>query len=288
MTSLASVALAGCLAVSAGSDHIAVRDLAPAFPGMEVATPDEQVGLAPAPGVQRVFRLPELRRLAARLNITVEPRGEVCFERPIAPLDPARLLEAMRKQLPEAEIEILEYSRLPVPQGELEFTLNGLHQIPLGGGFWSGSVRYGEGHRYAVWARVRVTVIAPRVIAAEDLKPGRVIDASQVRVEMREDFPAVNVFVTALEQAAGRVLERPVASGTALRAQWLETPKEVVRGDTVQVEVWSGSAHLKLPAVAESSGSTGQSIPVRNTDSKKRFWATVVGKGRVSVGKEGL
>ena len=287
MISLASVALAGCLAVSAASDHITLRDLTPAFPGLEAATPDEPVGLAPAPGVQRMFRLPELRRLAARMNITSDPKGELCFERPVTPLDPARLLEAMRKQLPQAEIEILEFSRLSVPEGELEFPLNGLRQMPSGG-LWSGSVRYAGGRRYAVWAKVKVMVIAPRVIAAEDLKPGQVIGASQVRVEMGEAFPAANVFVTALEQAAGRVLDRPVASGTALRSQWLETPKEVVRGDTVQVEVWSGGAHLRLPAVAEASGSTGQSIPVRNTDSKKRFWATVVGKGRVSVGKEGL
>jgi len=287
MISLASVVLAGCFAVSAGSDHITVRDLAPAFPGLEAATSDEPVGLAPAPGVKRVFRLPELRRLATRLNITADPTSELCFERPVAPLDPARLLEAMRKQLPGAKVEILEYSRLSVPEGELEFPLNSLRQMPAGG-FWSGSVRYAGVHRYAIWARVKILEIAPRVIATEDLKPGHVIDASQVRLEMREDFPAVNVYVTVLGRAAGRVLERPVASGTALRSQWLETPKEVVRGDTVQVEVWSGSAHLRLPAVAEASGSTGQSIPVRNTESKKRFWAKVVGKGQVLVGKEGL
>jgi flagella basal body P-ring formation protein FlgA len=287
MTSLASIAVAGCLAVSAGSDHITLRDLGPAFPGLEAAITDEPVGLAPAPGVQRVFRLPELRRLAARLNITADPKGELCFERPVAPLDPARVLNAMRKQVPEAEIEILEYSRLSVPEGELEFPLSGLRPMPSGG-FWSGSVRYAAGRRYAVWARVKILAAEPRVIAAEDLKPGRAIVASQVRVEMRQDSPTGNVFATAIEQVAGRVLERPVAAGTPLRSQWLETPKEVVRGDTVQVEVWIGSAHLKLPAVAEASGATGQSIPVRNTESKKRFWATVVGKGRVSVGKEGL
>ena len=287
MISLASVALAGCLAVSAGSDHITVRDLAPAFPGLEAATPDQTVGLAPAPGVQRLFRLPELRRLAARLNITAEPKGELCFERPVAPLDPARVVEAMRKQLPEAQIELLEYSRLPVPEGELEFPLNGLRAMPSGG-FWSGSVRYAGVHRYAIWARVRVMVIAPRVIAVKDLKPGRVIESSDVRLEMREDSPSGNLFVTALEHAEGRVLERPVVAGTVLRPQWLEAPKDVVRGDTVQVEVWSGGAHLKLAAVAEASGSMGQSIPVRNTDSKNRFFATIVGKGRVSVGKEGL
>jgi flagella basal body P-ring formation protein FlgA len=131
-------------------------------------------------------------------------------------------------------------------------------------------------------------VIAPRVIAVEDLKPGRVIEAAQLRLDMREDFPAPNVFVASIEQAAGKVLEHPVTAGTALRSQWLEVPKDVARGDLVQVEVWVGGAHLRLPAVAESSGSAGQSIPVRNPESKKRFWATVVGKGQVSVGKEGL
>ncbi len=287
MITLASVALAGCLAVSAGSDQITTRDLIPAFPGIDAAMPDQPVALAPAAGVQRVFRLPELRRLAARLNISGEPKGELCFERPIAPLDGAHVLAVMRKQLPEAKIEILEYSRLSVPEGDLEFPLNGLHSMPSGG-IWSGSVRYGGGHRLAVWARVKIAMIAPRVIAVEDLKPGRVIEASQVRLDMREDFPAPNVYVAEIEQATGKVLEHPVAAGTVLRSQWLEEPKEVVRGDMVQVEVWVGGAHLKLPAVAEGSGSTGQSIPVRNIESRKRFWAKVVGKGQVSVGKEGL
>jgi flagella basal body P-ring formation protein FlgA len=287
MISIASVAVAGCIAVSAGSDHITIRDLAAAFPGFEAGATDRPVSLAPAPGVQRIFRLPELRRLADSLDITTPPERELCFERPVAPINPARVLEVMRKQLPAAEIEILEYSRLPVPDGELEFPVSGLRMTPSGG-FWSGSVRYAGGRRYPVWARVRVSVVAPRVIAAEDLKPGRAIEASQLRVEMREDFPAANVFVTSLEQVAGSILERPVRSGTALRAEWLAAPKEVVRGDTVQVEVWIGGAHLKLPAVAEASGAMGQTIPVRNADSKKRFWAQVVGKGRVSVGKEGL
>jgi flagella basal body P-ring formation protein FlgA len=287
MTTLASVALTACFAVGANSDRITTNDLAPAFPGIESAIPDQPVSLAPAPGVQRIFRMPELRRLAARLNITAEPKGEVCFERPLAPLDPARVLEAMRKQLPDTSIELLECSRLSAPEGALEFPLRGLHAMPSGG-LWSGAVQYGGGHRFSVWARVKVTAVAPRLIAVEDLKPGQAIDPTRVRVETREEFPAGNAYVTDIEQVAGKVLVRSVAAGTALRTEWLAAPKDVLRGDTVQVEVWSGSAHLKMPAVAEASGSKGQNIPLRNPESKKRFWATVVGKGQVSVGKEGL
>ena len=79
------------------------------------------------------------------------------------------------------------------------------------GGFWSGSVRYAGGRRYTVWARgCKAIAIAPRVIATEDLKPGRAIEASQVRVELREDFPAVNVFCDGPRTGskAGGVLER--------------------------------------------------------------------------------
>ena len=75
---------------------------------------------------RRVFNacsgLPELRRLAARLSITDGSKERAVLRASgLRLLDPARMLETMRKQLPEAEIEILEYSRLPVPEGELEF-----------------------------------------------------------------------------------------------------------------------------------------------------------------------
>ncbi|HTS26751.1 MAG TPA: flagellar basal body P-ring formation chaperone FlgA [Bryobacteraceae bacterium] len=286
MSSFAAVTLAGCLAVSAGSDRITLRDLATAFPRLDPAVAEQPAGLAPAPGTQRVFRLPELRRLAARWNIG-EPATELCFERPVTPLDPARVLEAMRQQLPQATIEILEYSRLSVPEGEIEFPMNGLRRMPAGG-FWSGSVRYGGVHRLAIWARVKVSVVAPRVVAVRDLKPGQTLDAAQVRLETREDFPAAEALPTVVEQVVGKVLVHPVGAGGVLRRQWLEDAKEVVRGDTVQVDVWMGGAHLQLLAVAEASGSMGQSIPVRNMESKKCFWGRIVAKDRVLIGKEGL
>jgi flagella basal body P-ring formation protein FlgA len=286
MIALASVAMAACLAVSASSDFITVRDLAPAFHDLDASILDNPVGLAPAPGIQRVLFVTELRRIAARMGIAGNPEHELCFERPVTPLTAPRLLAAMRTQAPGAEIEILDYSRMPVPEGVLEFPVSGLRQTPSSS-FWNGWVRYANNRRYAVWAKVRVSLTAPRVVAAVDLKPGKPIDPSQLRVETREESAAAGASAAAIDQVAGRTLQRPVTAGMTLRMQWLEVPKDVVRGDTVQVDVWSGSAHLKLEAVAEGSGAIGQKIPVRNSESKKRFWGQVVAKGKVSVGKEG-
>ena len=283
MTPLTTVAVAACIAIGPAADQVLLRDLAPAFPGAQELSLETVIGLAPAPGVQRRFETAELRRIAERLKLP-EPRSEVCVERPTAPLDPARLVEAMQAELPGARIELLEYSRYPVPDGVLELPVTGLRQTPAGA-IWSGSVRYGGGHKQAVWARIRATVTASRVVAASDLVAGKPLDASALRVEVREEFPTPEVFPAAIEEVAGKVLRRPVRAGVSIPAAWLEPAKVVLRGDTVQVEVREGAAMLRFSAEAQGSGAVGQTVQVLNPMSNKRFAARVEDKGKVSVGK---
>jgi hypothetical protein len=160
MTPLAAFALAGCVAIGAGSDRVLLRDLAPAFPGLTADAMDTPAALAPAPGIQRRFEFLELRRLAERLNLS-EPVREVCVERRVAPLDPARILAALRAQMPAAQIELLDYTRGPVPEGDLEFSRSGL-AAGTSTGVWSGAVRYAGNRRFAVWAKVRLTADVTR------------------------------------------------------------------------------------------------------------------------------
>jgi flagella basal body P-ring formation protein FlgA len=282
MIPLALFTLAGCVALGPGSDGILGRDLAPALPGLA----DTTIAISPAPvaGVPRIFRMPELRRLAARFGLSGDPLKELCFARPVAPPDPARFVEAMHRALPQAQLEILDYGRMPAPEGEVEFLLRGLRRAGPDG-YWSGSIKYGGGRRFPVWARVKVTVSEPRVVAAENLRPGRAISSAELRLETRAVFPADNAFATSLETVAGRAARLTIAAGEAIRTDWLAAAPDVLRGDRVVVEVHSGGAYLKFEAVAEASGSVGQVIPITNPDSKKRFSARVEGKGRVAVGK---
>jgi len=58
--------------------------------------------------------------------------------------------------MPSAQIELLDYSRGPVPEGELEFSSRGL-AAGASTGVWSGSIRYAGDRKFAVWAKVRIT-----------------------------------------------------------------------------------------------------------------------------------
>ena len=284
---LAELLLAGCLAANAGSDWVLARDLAPGFPGLAAVNPETPLAPAPLAGVRRVFRVAELRRIALGLKVAAAPEQDVCIERKTAPLDPAKALEAMRRQLPQARIEIVEYSRQPVPEGDLEFPLSGLRGTSADG-FWSGWVRYAGDRRFPVWAKVKASVSEVRVVAATALVPGRPIAAGELRLEAGEFFPQPGDMAASIEEVAGQVARVAVARGVAVRRQWLDPPREVARGDAVLVEAQVGGAHVELECVAEGPGSTGQSIPMPNPVSGKRFTARVEGKGRASVGKGDL
>jgi|SRR5579864_2098835 len=282
MILLTSLLLAGCLAVNAALDHVTAGDLSPAFPGLEALPPETPLALAPAPGVTRLFRIPELRRIAARFDVPV-PNAEICVERPVAPLDPDTLLEIFKKELPGARIEILEFTHRPVPVGSLEFRASGLREGPAGS-LWTGSVRYGGTHQFPIWARVKVLATVQRVIALRDLRPGQAITPDLVRIETREESPQAGDFAQSIDQVTGKWPRVLVRAGAAIRAGQLQIPPDVTQGESVRVEVQNGAAHLEMEAQAERSGTTGEIIPVRNLTSQKRFQARVEGKGRVSVG----
>ena len=281
MIPLTTFALAACLAVGSASDQILAGDIAAAVPEWSALAPGTALALAPAPGVQRVFRPAELRRLAQRWNLPPLPDREFCVTRPVAVSDPALLLAAMLRRLPGARIEILEFGRQPAPQGDLEFPLSGLRQSSAGA-FWSGYVTYAGHLRFALWARVKVLVPVTRVVSSEDLKPGRTLDAALLHIDSREEFPSPG-YAASIAEVAGMVARRSIAAGAPLRAEWLEAAKVIARGDAVQVEIVNGGAHLTLDGVAASSGAIGDTILVLNPDSKRQFRARVQSPGKVVV-----
>ncbi len=63
----------------------------------------------------------------------------------------------------------------------------------------------------------------------------------------------------------------------------LDAPKDVERGDVVQVEVHSGAALLKLEGRAESAGRRGDPIKVHTLANGRSFSARVADKDRVVV-----
>ena len=275
------MAVAGCLPVA--GERILARDLARVLPAFAALPPDLALGYAPSPGGIRTFAAAELSRLARRYGLAIETSAEACFLGPVETLTGARVEAAMRAAMPTARIEVVEFSRQPVPPGELLFPGSGLAAAQASGPstvlLWRGHIRRPGQDDFPVWAKARIRLSGTRTRAAEALPAGQPIERAQLRMEAYEGaarFPE-------LSQIVGRVPRRPIAPGEVILPQWIEEPKDVQRGEKVRVEVRIGQARLLLEGQAQSAGRRGEMIPVRNPASGKVFRARVEDRGQVSV-----
>ena len=259
-----SFALAACHIVD--GPNITARDAAAADPAFIASDPAAILVSAPLPGVRRLLRLPH-------------STAEICFERATTTLTAEELLPILRKALDiEAELEILDLTRSPIPRGSLEFTRAGLSNA----GLWRGRVRYDENRSAPVWAKVRIATQQTWIEATELLPAGRPISESQLQQRTGPRFPFGPAPAAAI---AGRVPLRPIKPGEAIFASMLIAPHDVERDEKVSVEVRSGEARLSFDAVAETSARAGETVLIKNPENGRRFQARVEAKGKVVVTK---
>ncbi|HUJ22447.1 MAG TPA: flagellar basal body P-ring formation chaperone FlgA [Bryobacteraceae bacterium] len=275
-------AAAACIVVD--GDQVRARDLAGVIPAFRVVPGDFSLGYAPAPGAQRGLHGAELTRVLRHYQPGGAELGDVCVARAMEPLTPERLLAALAAAVanPRARIDLVDWSRYPVPRGEIHFLPSAL-PLPRGSDapvVWRGYVNYGTSRRFAVWARVRVALDVPRVTAREALPAGKPIAPAQLAVSTVEIFPFQPRPAATIAQVAGRAARRSIPAGTTIFENLLEPGEDVHPGDPVTVEVRSGRARIALECRAESAGRRGDLIPVRNVSSGKTFRARVEGPGK--------
>lgn len=272
------------------SDHILAADLAQALPAFSSVSKEQVVGLSPFPGQQRVFRQGELRRLAMTNGLTqTEFTEPVCFAWPMVVPSLDVLRSAMKKSLDgrRAEIEIMEQSMTPLPPGELTFPLQGLSGTSDGPVLWRGVLTYADKKTLNLWARVKVTVHEPHLVANEVLKPGEEVRSEQLHVQNYDGPLLREQPFTAVNQVIGMTARNSVAAGMALTRELLRARNDVERGDLVQVLVELNQTHLEAQGVAEESGQIGALISIRNARSGRRFRARIEAKGKVLVQPQG-
>ncbi|HUA86039.1 MAG TPA: flagellar basal body P-ring formation chaperone FlgA [Bryobacteraceae bacterium] len=271
-----------CRAVDAA--QITGKDLAAASPLFAAIDPALAIGPAPLPAVERAFRPEELLRIARQNGITISgPAPEICFERATQPLTPEKLLPILSAALdiPDATIDLVDFSRVAIPRGSLVFTRTGLEP----NGLWRGRINFDENRSMPVWARVRVTTEQSWVEAAAALAPGPPVDAAQLKLVKGPRSPLGPAPLDSLEAVAGRGVSRMVKTGEPIFSNMLIAPREVERGDTVRVEVSSGSAHLSFDAVSQTSGRDGELILLKNPDNGRYFQARIAGKDQAFINK---
>jgi flagella basal body P-ring formation protein FlgA len=285
---LATVAQAGaCIEVF--SDRVVAGQLVEAVPVLRKLAPETSLGYAPLPGLVRVISGRELSLIATRDGVILPDVPDFCIGRALRPIAPAEMQAALQAALdiPEAEVTVEDYSSQPLPPGKLEFQRSMLSQPPPNARaspvFWRGRLIYDEHHGVPVWAKVKITVDRGVFVATQDIAAGAVLREADVQVSTVREFPFSAPSPESAGEIIGKVSHRMIRAGQRITGNALDEPKEVIRGDIVQVRVIDGSATLSFDGLAVSSGKKGETILVHNSASGRNFRAVVEEKGRAVV-----
>lgn len=275
-----------CLPVQ--SERILAEDLARAIPAFAEAR-GQLVALSPLAGAERRFLRAELVRTATRLGLretSIRPETwpeSVCFAYPEGPLDQERLERALR-EVPGGglEVDIVDYSRFPVPPGPIEFARPNLSPDRADGTrLLRGSVVYSVGRRQPIWVRVRPRAQRLVLVAARDVEAGESLTAESVRSE--PNTPGRGRGIASLSEIEGLSPRRGIQAGTRLERNMFTRVRDVDPGQTIQVSVTSGAAKLGFEARAETGGFAGDQILIRSPLSAQRLKVRVAGRGKAEI-----
>lgn len=277
---------AGCRAID--TEKVVAHDVAASIPAFAQLPEDFLLGYVSATGTPHTFRGADLEKIAKNRGLELHDLPDVCIARRTFLPQPGQLRDAMLAALgiTGAKIEIVTSSQHLAPSGELVFPRAGL-QLPAPPAtdvIWRGYVMYGDNLKFPVWAKARITASMTRVVAVTDLQPGKPIQADQVRLESCEDSPLDEVTARNLDEVIGFLPKSSLRATAPIRRTQIERPADIKLGDVIRVDVFAGAAHLMLEARAETTGSKGSTILVKNISSGKSFPALVTGKDQAMVG----
>lgn len=284
---LALPALPECITIA--GDTIMVQDLAKAVPAFASAPAAEVLSFAPIPGLTRSLRVSEIAMFARRFNVSYDKTSarDVCFESAAAALTEGQIRAAILSSIPAAVVSltVLDFSRLPVPPGVLEFRPGGLAGASSGSAaatVWQGRVKTTSGRSFPIWAKITVLIQKMVVVSTRALEKNHVLTPEDLAYSNEAPFPLPQGILDSTDGLAGQIVLSGTLHGAPILKSMLVQPWEVEHGEVVRVSSICGDAHLSFEARAQMSGRRGDSITVLNPNGRS-FRARVIGKGQVEV-----
>ncbi len=122
------------------------------------------------------------------------------------------------------------------------------------------------------------------VVARRDIPPNSVLKEDDL-ITVSRDIDDFNQIMDEIYQAVGKLSNRRLSKGEVIRKNDLDLPKTIKRGQSVNIEVISGSVKIYSTGVSLQDGSIGEIIRIRreNDNNKSTIEATIVGENLVQL-----
>ena len=134
-----------------------------------------------------------------------------------------------------------------------------------------------------IWATAQVEVLGPVVVTRKPLGRYKPISEDDIVVQTMDLANLPSNVLSDPEAVIGKRTKRAIGAQTPLRADVIELPPLVKRGDLVMIIVEAQGLKITARGLVKKKGRLGERIPVVNVDSKKMLYARVIDSNTVKV-----
>eukprot|EP01030_Chromulinospumella_sphaerica_P007412 gene7412-7253_t len=170
--------------------------------------------------------------------------------------------------------------RMPTCDKELTATLESPAK-PLGR--VTVKVRCEGASPWTVFVPAQVRLFREVVTTTRPLRRAGVIESQDVMLRERDISLLNQGYLTAVDQAVGQRLTRPMVNDQVISLVHIEQAEVIRKGDQVVITARSGTLSVRMPGEALASGGLSEQIRVKNLNSKRVIKAQVIAPGQVEV-----
>lgn len=279
--------LLGDIARIEGGDPVLVRRLSSIV-----------IGRAPLPGQVRLIGMEHIR---LRLKQSGIPLDDTAFQSPhrvkvlrdyveISSETVRRIVrEFILREMPwdreQVSIGGMDYNgTIILPRGKITYeVLPQANEDYLGSTPISVLFKVDGSPQKRVWLSPDVKVYASVVVSSRPMPRYHVVNKADLRVERRNLAQLPSNVLTAPSEAMGKRIKTALAANTAFRADMLELPPLVKKGDIVRVIAESESMKVTTLGMVKEKGRRGDTVRVMNITSQKEIYGKVVDAKTVRV-----
>jgi flagella basal body P-ring formation protein FlgA len=139
--------------------------------------------------------------------------------------------------------------------------------------------------KFPVYADVTPPAV-PVVVALRSISRGSVFTAADVEIQDTQYSPRANerrVAVDSIESLIGMEARQPIAAGSIVFTEAVQSPIVVKRGELITVSSHGNGIRVKTTAKALHDCSKGELVQVESLQTKERFDARVVGPREAAI-----
>ncbi len=179
----------------------------------------------------------------------------------------------------------IQIGRLPLlPRGRITYkvippkVMHGMGTIPMSILFFVDGESYKK-----VKATVKIQIFKEVVVTKKPLGRYRRITQDDVYMQKMDITNLPNDIITNYKDVLGKRARRNIWAKVALRAEYVEYPPLVKRGDMVLIVAESEKMKITAMGEARKSGRRGERVKVKNLNSNKRIFARIIDENTVKV-----